>query len=241
MLSNDCPVTDDVPESIDESSILLKDKRLLILRDCLWYCEGQKVKKIRFSELKKLCNEALSLISEGKQTDMGGSFNHLLTRLESIGDTKNRFLRRERKSSKGSFIIPDIEKIRDLLESKGLVESEHDKDSWLPPLDRPIIETTPTLSGFSRIDYPSDKIKVYRNWKKSARTFTAYGTNLWKISVMHSKTEVIRLSDDNLKELLEFGNKIACEDELRPFQITLEYKGRASLVVAKTDNETFSP
>ncbi len=108
-------------------------------------------------------------------------------------------------------------------------------------MEKPIVETTPTLIGYSRILYPSDEIKVYRNWKKSARSTTAYGTNLWNISVMHPKNRVLKMSDDNIQELLQFGKEFASEDDLRPFQIILEYKGRPSLVVVKGDTETFSP
>ena len=46
---------------------------------------------------------------------MGGSFNVILTRLGGIHDVKNRYLRRAKRDS---FIIPKIEKIRILLESK---------------------------------------------------------------------------------------------------------------------------
>ena len=114
MQSNDCPMTEDVPKSVDENTVLLRDKGLIVLREAFWYCEDNNVKEIQYSKLKRLCDEALERITDKKQTDMGGSFNVILTRLGGIDDVKNRYLRR----AKQSFIIPKIEKIRILLESK---------------------------------------------------------------------------------------------------------------------------
>ena len=55
MQSNDCPMTEDVPKSVDENSACLRDKRLIVLREALWYCEDNNVKEIQYSELKRLC------------------------------------------------------------------------------------------------------------------------------------------------------------------------------------------
>lgn len=215
MQSNDCPMTEDVPKSVDENSVLLRDKRLIVLREALWYCEDNNVKEIQYSELKRLCDESLELITDKKQTDMGGSFNVILTRLEGIHDVKKRYLRRDKRSSKRSSIIPDIAKIRMLLESKALIELKKDEYSSLPPMEKPIVETTPTLVGYSTISDPSDKIKVYRDWKKSRRATIAYGSTFWKISVMHPKKRVLKLSDVNIEDLLEFGKKL-------PLRMTLD-------------------
>ncbi len=93
-----------------------------------------------------------------------------------------------------------------------MIEPKEDEYSSLPPMEKPIVETTPTLIGYSRVPYPSDEIMVYRNWKKSARSTTAYGTSLWNISVMHPKNRVL-LSDDNIQEILQFGKEFASEDD----------------------------
>ena len=88
-----------------------------------------------------------------------------------------------------------------------MIEPKEDEYSSLPPMEKPIVETTP------RVPYPSDEIKVYRNWKKSARSTTAYGTSLWNISVMHPKNRVLKMSDDNIQEILQFGKEFASEDD----------------------------
>jgi hypothetical protein len=124
---------------------------------------------------------------------------------------------------------------RNLLESKALIQPNEDDRSWLPPMERPIVETIPTFIGYSSISDPSDQTKVYRDWKKSRRADIVYGSTFWKISVMHTKDRVLKLSDDNIQDLIKFGKKIASDDDFRPFQITLEYKGRPSLIVVKND------
>jgi hypothetical protein len=234
-------MTEDVPESVNENRIMLKNKGLLILREALWYCENNNTIQVQFSELKRLCNETLCLISEGNQTDMGGSFNMILKRLEGKDDPKKRYLQRDIQSSKKSFIIPDIEKIRNLLESKGLIELKEDEYSSFPPMEKPVLESIPTYFGYSRIPNPSDKIKVYRDWRQSAVESTVYKTDLLSIFVINQQDKALELNDDNLQELIQFGKRIAEEDDLRPFQIILEYKGRPSLIVSKGDTETFSP
>ena len=82
-------------------------------------------------------------------------------------------------------------------------------------MEKPIVETTPTLVGYSTISDPSDKIKVYRDWKKSRRATIAYGLKVWKISLIHPKKRVLKLSDVNIEDLLEFGKKL-------PLRMTLD-------------------
>ncbi len=98
MQSNDCPMTEDVPKSVDENIVLLRDKGLIVLREAFWYCEDNNVKEIQYSKLKRLCDEALERITDKKQTD-SGSFNVILTRLEGIDELKIETYEESRVSS----------------------------------------------------------------------------------------------------------------------------------------------
>src|SRR5918996_4655840 len=94
---------------------LLNDKKLIIMLQAIGYCGEHNTGRIQYSILKRLCNEKLSELTHGKNTDFGGQFEKLLVTMSDAEDINKRFLSRERLSKKKSFIYPDIQKIESYL------------------------------------------------------------------------------------------------------------------------------
>jgi hypothetical protein len=94
---------------------LLKDKKLIILDEALKQYEKNNVNQMRYSELKNLCNNRLADLTNGDQTDFGGSFDKFVEYLESKEEPSKRLLRREKKSPKKTFIVLDVPKVVSLL------------------------------------------------------------------------------------------------------------------------------
>src|SRR6187200_1518944 len=109
---------------------LLKDKKLIILDEALKQFEKNNANQIRYSELKKLCNNRLADLTNGDQTDLGGSFDKFIEYLESNDEPSKRLLRREKKSPKKTFIILDVPKVLSLLGKKGINDSEDNENHF---------------------------------------------------------------------------------------------------------------
>jgi hypothetical protein len=58
-------------EFIEDIRKLLADRKFIILQEVVKYCKGKNVDKIRYTHLKKLCNDRLSDLTAGHQTDLG--------------------------------------------------------------------------------------------------------------------------------------------------------------------------
>src|SRR5690348_9073894 len=121
-------MTNVLPAFVNEDEELLNDKKLIILDEALNYYEKNNVEEIRYSELKRLCNNRLTKLTNGCQTDFGGSFDKFIEYLESDEEPSKRFLRRNKISSKKTFIILDVPKVVNLLIKKGLHGSTDDDD-----------------------------------------------------------------------------------------------------------------
>jgi hypothetical protein len=104
---------------------------LIILDEALNYYEKNDVEEIRYSELKRLCNNRLTKLTNGRQTDFGRSFDKFIEYLESDEEPSKRFLRRNKVSSKKTFIILDVPKVVNLLRKKGLHGSTDDDDDLI--------------------------------------------------------------------------------------------------------------
>jgi hypothetical protein len=107
---------------------LLENKGLLILQELLDCCEESGIQKIRYSFLKKRCNDRLNSLSDGTYTDLGGTFENYISKFESKLDLSKRFLQRIQEPNK-TFIIPDILKIKAYLATKK-VKGSFDRRDW---------------------------------------------------------------------------------------------------------------
>lgn len=119
-------------ESIqDNEENLLRYKGLIIPLESLKYCEKNKIDRIRHKVLKSLSNNKLASLTGGRETDFGGSFDKYIVKFESMDDSSNRLLERYKKSHKESYIIPNVQNIRNLLAKKGLSNLiDNEPTSW---------------------------------------------------------------------------------------------------------------
>jgi hypothetical protein len=228
----------DYSTSVDEKGILLQNRELIVLKEALDYCaNGQD--KVRYTTLKKLSNESLSKLTEGKEVDFGGNFETIIKGFEKERRDK-RFLERVKQSSKKTFIIPNIDRIKDLLEKRGLLDSSKEDISSYLPFEKRVGDTPKGLYGFYRISHTSEKAQVYRNWIEFAKKKQVYSSNFWDIS-MWQEDERFTLLDTDIQKILRLGNKISLQNDSRPFRIILEYRGLPiSMTDTVDDLETFT-
>jgi hypothetical protein len=101
--------------SLEDSECKLStDQGLIILLEAMKYVQRNKTERIRYTTLKLLCNEKLAYLTRNRETDFGGKFENYLVKLESKEDPSKQFLVREKIRRKESYIIPTIEKIKQL-------------------------------------------------------------------------------------------------------------------------------
>jgi hypothetical protein len=208
-------------EFIEDIRKLLADRKFIILQEVVKYCKGKNVDKIRYSDLKRRCNDRLSDLTAGYQTDFGGSFEKYLIDLESNSEPAKSFLRRDKQKPGKSFIIPDIPKIINLLDRKHLNNLVETIESSKEPHDTMSLIDMPT--GYSAVGlyFAQDE----DNLGKSAAA--VYTSNTLNIYTTHPEDKSFHLREEDIQQLQHFGNIIASRDKTTPFEVTLEYKGEA--------------
>jgi hypothetical protein len=207
-------------ESIEDIRKLLGDKRLIILQEALKYCKGKNVDKIRYTALKKLCNDRLSDLTDGDQTDFGGSFEKYIIDLESNSEPAKSLLKRYKQKPGKSFIIPDIQKIVNLLNRKHLNNLVETIESSKEPYGALSLMDLPAGYGDHGIYFAQED-----NLGKS--TAAVYTSNTLNIYTTHPEDKSFDLREEDIRQLQQFGNIVASRDKTMPFKITLEYKGDA--------------
>jgi hypothetical protein len=95
-----------------------QQKKLIILQILASYCSKNDTTKIRFNELRDLCDEYLDAYSDGFQTHMGGNFDKLVIELQSEG-----FLERKKISPRRTFLVANITKIEGYFHKNKLKKS----------------------------------------------------------------------------------------------------------------------
>jgi hypothetical protein len=210
------------PESSKDIRKLLDDRKLIILQEAVKYCKGKNVDKIRYAHLKRLCNDRLSDLTAGYQTDFGGSFEKYIIDLESNSKPDKSFLRRHKQKPGKSFIIPDIPKIINLLNRKHLNNLVETIESSKEPYGAMSLIDMPT--GYSAVGYYY--VQDEDNLGKSAAA-AVYTSNTLNIYTTHPEDKIFHLREEDIQQLQDFGNIIASRDKTIPFEVTLEYKGEA--------------
>jgi hypothetical protein len=205
----------------NENSILLRDKKLIVLKAAIDYCYNNEEERVRYLRLKYLSNEILSNLTVGKFTDFGGNFEEMIKVLEGRNG-KEAFLKREKHGSRTTFILPEIQKINKLFEKKGL-NFPYDKDisKYLPDVN--IGETPRGYAGLYRISNPTDEIQVYRDWIHFAEKIQIYKSQFWDVSLFRLDKS-FDLEDNQISEILELGKKISSNDLSAPFKLVIEYR-----------------
>ena len=105
----------------DNDEELIRDKKLIILAEAVKYCENSDSIKIRYSELKSICNQRLAELTLGKEMDFGGSFEKYILYFEEE-PKPTRLIVRQKERSK-TYIIPNIQNIARLFEKKNISKS----------------------------------------------------------------------------------------------------------------------
>jgi hypothetical protein len=211
---------------------LLNDKKLIIMLQAIGYCREHNTGGIQYSILKRLCNEKLSELTHGKSTDFGGQFEKLLKTMSGEEDINKRFLSRERRSKKKSFIYPDIPKIESYLVRTHLGLSS--RISWdSKDIDREIlvkaykkIATSNSEKIIPRLNTeasPHEKSQ-HEYMKDAAIDMATYlSTHFVNISYFHPTNNIFILDEDTLSDFLRGVVRVSSNiGLLNPFKIIIE-------------------
>lgn len=221
----------------NENSILLKDKKLIVLKAAHEYCESNEVERIRYSKLRFQSNAILSQVTNGESTDFGGNFESIIKELEGKFGNQS-YLTREKSSTRATSIVPNIQKIRRLLEKRGLyIEQSSDISEYLPQIE--FGESPRGYPGLVRITHPSDRIQVFHDWIHLAQQISVYKSHNWDISLLR-KDKTFDLSDKQISKILELANNISLNNALTPFKLVIEYRPESIPSSYYGDLETFT-
>jgi hypothetical protein len=169
---------------------------------------------MRYSELRRLSNDVLTAHTDGYQTDYGGAFDHYITKYEEEG-----YLKRDKKSPRKTFIIPNIPKIEDLLDRKRLKNSLDRMELVRSEVAKPLFPEELLLGGGFLI--PDDSNLDDFDLQNTVPLFFFP----WKIYAASDKGKNFHLTEQDVQELLRIGKTIASKDKTRRFKIILEYEG----------------
>jgi hypothetical protein len=214
---------------------LLNDKKLIIMLQAIGYCGEHNTGRIQYSILKRLCNEKLSELTHGKNTDFGGQFEKLLVTMSDAEDINKRFLSRERLSKKKSFIYPDIQKIESYLVRTYLGLSS--RISWdYKDVDRETLEKAyrGIATGNSKKIIPRLKAKAnsyersqHEYMKEAAIEMATYlSSHFINVSYFHPSGKAFILDEDTLTYFFGGSERVSSKIGLgSPFKIIIEYRG----------------
>jgi hypothetical protein len=214
-----------------------EQKKLIILQKITCYCRKNNTNKIRFNELRAMCDEYLDAYSGGYQTNMGGNFDKLVTELQSEG-----FLEREKISPKRTFLIPDMLKIESYLQKNKLKKSLDNMNSVVKqilgdssdegsryPFDivqkaRHLVDSVPAseMLGMKVIRVES---KDFLKKDAGPGLSATLESNLVDISSA-SNTNALTINKETAIQLLELIQQIIAQNKVSPsFMVILRYNG----------------
>jgi hypothetical protein len=199
------------------------------------YCSENDTTKIRFNELRDLCDEYLYSYSGGFQTHMGGNFDKLVIELQSEG-----FLERKKISPRRTFLVPNITKIEGHFHKNKLKKSLDNMNS--------VVELS--LMGSPKERYSSDmhqrsffehvqiseklgvksiraKSKDFLKKDAGPGLSATLESDLVKISAASTNgTEVVTIDKYTTLQLLDSVQQIVRQNKAyQPFMVILRYNG----------------
>lgn len=131
----------------DNEDEMKRDKRLIILTQSVKYCMKNETDRVRYSVLKKLSNNRLADLTAGQETDLGGTFDKYVVEFESRDEPKDRLIDRQKIRHKESYIIPNIQSIRNYFTKRNLIN---------------LIDETPTyFKAVEPRNYKKEKMSSY--------------------------------------------------------------------------------
>ena len=161
----------------DNEEELLNDKKLIILLESIKYCTKNKIDRIRYGQLKNLSNDKLTNLTQGKDTDMGGSFEKFIAKFESTDDPAKRLVERQKIKHKESYIIPNIQGVRNYFEKRNLLNLIDDNSTSLKAAKIRNYENEKISSELVIGEIPEDKDKAPTERKHRLYTVSYYYEN----------------------------------------------------------------
>jgi hypothetical protein len=186
----------------DNEDKLLEDEGLIILLEAAKHIQKNNVDRIRYTNLKRLCNEKLAYLTDNHKTDFGGKFEDYIVKFESKDEPNKRMLKREKIRRKESYIIPNIEKIRVLFTKKTIINLI-DEDPVSFNIKGPIYEKSPSLSeGFPQAGY----IELPKNQNELSREEllqllqSEYCHKIYTVSYYYKNGSPVFLGNDGVEK-----------------------------------------
>jgi hypothetical protein len=136
---------------------LLKDKKLILPLECVKYCTKNETDRVRYTQLKKLCNDKLANLTGGRETDMGGPFEKYIVELESADEPYNRLVERQKISHKKTYIIPNMQTIRDYFAKRNLINLIDETPTYFKAVESRNFENEKMSSALVMGEIPEDK------------------------------------------------------------------------------------
>ena len=161
----------------DNEEELLKHKKLIILLESIKYCTKNKIDRIRYGQLKNRSNDKLTNLTHGKDTDMGGSFEKYIVEFESTDDPAKRLVERQKIKHKESYIIPNIQGVRNYFEKRNLLNLIDDNSTSLKAAKIRNYENEKISCELVIGEIPEDKDKAPTERKHRLYTVSYYYEN----------------------------------------------------------------
>jgi hypothetical protein len=213
---------DDISDLQQKEEQLKQNKGLIILIELTKYCEDNNAESIRYTKLKRLSNDKLNEFTGGYQTDFGGAFDMYIKKYE-----EQRYLKRDKRSPRTTFIVPDITTIENLIDKKRLKNSL-DRMNLVRSDDVTIYGGLKITGGLVIPDnFSKDMVRNFDSEPVDASLQNTIPLFLspWKIYAACDKDKDFHLPEQKIQELLHIGKTIASKDRTMPFKIILEYEG----------------
>ena len=174
----------------DNEEELLKDKRLLVLLESFMYCTKNQTAKIRYTQLKKLCNNKLAHLTGGRETDFGGTFEKFILEFECIDNPNYRLVERQKIRHRESYIIPDIQRIRNHFAKRDLLNLIVESPTFFKATESKNHENKKLSSilGIGEIPEDGDKEPIVKEYK------------LYNISYYYDEGRPIFVENHDLEE-----------------------------------------
>ena len=161
----------------DNEKELLRDRRLIPLLECIKYCTRSRTDRIRYTQLKNLCNDKLADLTGGQETDMGGSFEKYIVKSESKDKPNNRLVERQKIRHKESYVIPNIQTIRNYFTKRNLINLIDETPTYFKAVESRNCENEKMSSSLVVGEIPEDKNKAPIVRKHKLHTVSYYYEN----------------------------------------------------------------
>lgn len=156
---------------------LLKDRKLILPLECVKYCTKDETDRMRYTQLKKLSNNKLADLTGGQETDMGGTFEKYIVEFESTDEPDIRLVERQKIRHKESYIIPNIQRIRNYFEKRNLINLIDENPTSFKAVESGSYENEKMSSVLVMGEMPEDNNQAHIVRKHKLYTVSYYYEN----------------------------------------------------------------